>query len=150
MRPLAKFASLSPGEKTLLIQACFALASARIGLWVMPWGRLRRRLDRRVESGSARPDGSHSPERIVWAVRIASNYVTPRRSCLPRAVATKYLLGRNGHDADLVIGVAHNAFGKLRAHAWVEKEGTVLIGEEERDSFTALEDSQRPGQARRS
>ncbi len=33
--------------------------------------------------------------------------------------------GRNGHDADLVLG-ARTLFGPLEAHAWVELEGEVL------------------------
>ena len=43
----------------------------------------------------------------------------------------------HGHDSELHIGVAHED-GAFAAHAWVEQDGRVLIGEAERRTYTRL------------
>ena len=55
-----------------------------------------------------------------------NRHVLPYQSkCLLESLALWYLLRRNGHDADLVLG-ARTLLGPLEAHAWVELEGKVL------------------------
>jgi hypothetical protein len=61
-------------------------------------------------------------------------------NCLVRAVAAKRLLSFYGYAAELRIGVSKREAGKsaIEAHAWVEKDGKILIGEDEAGSWTAL------------
>ena len=66
-------------------------------------------------------------DRLVWAVRVASHYV-PDATCLTQALATQVLLNRHGCQTNLRIGVARNETGQFQAHAWVEKDGMVVIG----------------------
>jgi hypothetical protein len=67
---------------------------------------------------------------LVWAVRFASIYV-PNPTCLTQALAGQVLLERYGYPTRLVIGVAPDDKGKapFQAHAWLESNGTVVIGE---------------------
>ena len=39
------------------------------------------------------------------------------------------LLGWRGHPTHLRIGVAHSATGQLQAHAWIESEGKIVVGD---------------------
>jgi len=39
------------------------------------------------------------------------------------------MLAQAGHPADLRIGVAKTPFGRLSAHAWVESDGHIVVGE---------------------
>jgi hypothetical protein len=55
-----------------------------------------------------------------------------------RALASEYVLGRCGYPSELKIGVAKSAAGELAAHAWLESDGRVVIGEFELDRYTAL------------
>jgi hypothetical protein len=55
-----------------------------------------------------------------------------------RALASEYVLGRLGYPCELKIGVAKGAAGEFAAHAWLESEGRVVIGEFEVDRYTAL------------
>jgi len=63
---------------------------------------------------------------IIWAVKASSRFV-PCATCLTQAMAARMLLSIYGHKADLRIGVLRED-DDLKAHAWLEKDGRVLIG----------------------
>jgi hypothetical protein len=59
---------------------------------------------------------------------VASNALPVETTCLPRALAAGSLLARYGYDSTLRIGVARDD-GEFAAHAWVERDGVVTIGD---------------------
>ena len=65
--------------------------------------------------------------KVVWAVSAAARRV-PQATCLTQALATQIMLGRRGHRTTLQLGVMKSETGKMDAHAWLEREGKVLIG----------------------
>jgi len=136
-------------DRYLLIEAALLVAVVRLGLWVLPFRTLRVWLDRLERRSRIREDTRRhanedslfallripsrieiraSPERIAWAVAVASSCV-PATTCLVRALVAQVLLGRRGYPARLCIGVAKGDGGQLEAHAWVECRGRVVIGE---------------------
>jgi hypothetical protein len=135
----ARYRELPRGERRLLLRSWWVVGSVRVGLWLLPYARLRRILDRRsesrIDSRQARPD----PERIAWAVTVASEYFPRAETCLTRALAVLYWMRRFGHPAELKLGVALDEHKKFSAHAWVLSEGRVIIGEESHGEFTPLE-----------
>jgi hypothetical protein len=50
-------------------------------------------------------------------------------TCLTQALATQILLGWRGHPTHLRIGVAYSETGQLQAHAWIESDGQIVVGE---------------------
>jgi hypothetical protein len=52
----------------------------------------------------------------------------PGASCLTQAIAGLLLLRRHGYAARFCVGVARGAAGDVCAHAWLEREGKVVIG----------------------
>lgn len=65
----------------------------------------------------------------AWAARTAGRWVLPDGPCLTQALVLQYLLLRRGEASTrLHIGVAKGSEGDLQAHAWVEKDGRVLVG----------------------
>lgn len=52
----------------------------------------------------------------------------PRYTCLPQALAGYVLCAERGYRVDLRLGVASPETG-FRAHAWLEYEGSVILGE---------------------
>lgn len=68
------------------------------------------------------------PERIPWAIRVASRYVPRGSNCLVQAVATQAMLARRGRSAQIRIGAAKDNDTQFKAHAWVECEGRIVIG----------------------
>jgi hypothetical protein len=127
MRGLASFLALPRAERRLLVAAAGLLGAIRIGLWVLPF----RSVHGAIRALGARPptrDGKGPPaERIVWAVGAADRLV-PRTTCLVRALAAHALLARHGHASQLRLGVAGGAGRRFEAHAWLERDGRVLIG----------------------
>ena len=78
------------------------------------------------------------PDRIVWAVVVASRYV-PKSTCLTQALTAQVLLAQRGFPAQLHIGVAKQGEDKpLEAHAWVESEGRIVIGGSGLGHYTRL------------
>ncbi len=87
---------------------------------------MRRLLSQQPRAAAA---DSRDAERVVWAVGTAGRYVLGARPCLPLAMATQWMLWRRGVSTELRIGVKRDASGRLDAHAWVEHDGRILIGE---------------------
>jgi hypothetical protein len=72
-------------------------------------------------------------------VTVAGRYV-PNATCLPQSLAAQVLLGRHGYLTQLRIGFARDKEGRLKAHAWLEKEGEVIVGGEDYLHYTPLPD----------
>ena len=129
VRKLRTFYGLSRLERRLTLSTIALTASVRLGLWLVPF-RTMRSICEKFAQGGKRPAGTAPEADIVRAVRLSSRYV-PRASCLVQALTTQILMGRNGHPVQVHIGVALNRESGFRAHAWVESQGRVLVGQVE-------------------
>ncbi len=78
-----------------------------------------------------------SIERSAWLTAIAGRYSPVRATCLKRALTLSVLLEQRGIATRLRIGVSRQA-GALRAHAWLEQHGRIILGLQERNSFEPL------------
>ena len=138
MTRLHKFFCLSMTDRGLLGRTTVLLWGIRLGLWLLPFQNMRRILARVAHPISRiyKADQS-SPDRIAWAIAVASGYV-PKATCLCQAFAVKVLLERQGIPACLYIGVARGEERRLEAHAWVESQGKVVIGGSRLDHYTPL------------
>lgn len=123
MTNLRKLIALPLAERRLLIEAALLVASTRLGLWTLPLRTVYHLL-------ALLPPGSYqagSLPPISWAVSIASVYV-PHATCLPQALVAQALLRRYGLPGILRVGVARSPDGAFEAHAWVEREGQIVVG----------------------
>lgn len=123
-----EFLQLPPTDRALLIRAAAALGAIRMCLWVIPYRLLRGVLGAATRRKIRSRGAQDSPERIAWAVTVASRYVPSTATCLLRALAAHLLLARSGNVARIRIGVRRDAEGSFEAHAWVESEGRILVG----------------------
>jgi hypothetical protein len=144
MSSVAKFMALPASDQALLLKSLVPLVAMRVGLWTMPYTRVRGLADwlsgvggssLREEDGIAKP----SRERIGWAVATVSRVVPNGINCLVRAMATEIMLKRFGYASTLRFGVVKPGDGQLEAHAWLESDGIVVIGEFELDRFVTLQ-----------
>jgi len=132
LKRLGKFARLTASEQGLLLEAWLQTTAVRLALWTLPFRLVRRLRWDKTPVLSKIP----SPERMAWAVAVASRYV-PKATCLVQALAGQALLARRGQASRLHIGVAKPE-GLFEAHAWLEWEGHVLLGGSEADRYTGL------------
>jgi hypothetical protein len=135
-RILAAFARLPMRDRLLLFEAAGLVGYVRVALWLLPFPRLRAQVEKLGRGRSK--TGKHGPpaQRVGWAVRETSR-VVPRASCLTQALAAQAMLGRRGLPARLHLGVARPD-GDFEAHAWLESDGAVVVGAEERERYSPL------------
>ncbi len=133
-RRLASFASLNGAERWLTLRAVGWLAVARVALHIVPFARLQAFVESRSATGDASPDGARQVRRAMS--RAARTL--PGSRCLARALAALLLLRRGGSPARLVLGVAPDAGCTLRAHAWVESDGFIVVGDGEHEEYRPL------------
>jgi hypothetical protein len=106
---------------SLLVEAWLTLCRVRLGLWLLPW-----KIVARTPALSNRR-AAPSIERSSAAIRIVSRYV-PSATCLTQALALRQLLARHGRVSVLNLGVRNPPGGRLQAHAWLEADGHVILG----------------------
>jgi hypothetical protein len=116
--------SLTARDRSLLIRAVILVGAARVALWVLPFNTARRAVTRRAR----RTSGSYTTNEIGWAVSVAKRFV-PKGNCLPQALAAEALLIQCGHPVEFRIGVVKKNGDRLEAHAWVESEGNLVVGD---------------------
>jgi uncharacterized protein YjeT (DUF2065 family) len=115
---------LTTADWARLAEALVLVLCVRIGLHVMSFPELARRLDRRAQSSPNRRD---TLSRITWAADAVARRL-PGTTCLAEALAARTMLRRHGYDATLRIGARNAASTVLEAHAWVECGGEVVSG----------------------
>jgi hypothetical protein len=113
----------------LLVESALWLVSIKFGLHIFRFQTLREILSiaslMRRFSGEPAQD---SLERVVWSIEKSSCYLPRSINCLPRALAAQVMLTQRGHDVEVIIGARRNQQRRLNAHAWVEHQGKVIIG----------------------
>ncbi len=113
-------------EGSRLFKAASLVLAVRVGLRLLPFSTLRRLLDpRRSKRGEP---GSEATAREVRAVEQMSHYLAGA-NCLTRALATQRVLRRHGREARLRLGVRKCGEHKLDAHAWLETDDGLYLGE---------------------
>jgi Uncharacterised nucleotidyltransferase/Transglutaminase-like superfamily len=118
-------------HRRVVVEAAALLPVVRLGLSMLPYTLVERRLARWAK---ARPVRSATGEDPIARVTSAVDGVgrrLPGISCLSRALATHAMLVRRGIPAVVRLGARprSNARRSLDAHAWVETGGRVVMGD---------------------
>jgi len=138
-RVIGKLAGLSWSRRFLLVEAACWLAVARLTLLLIPFRVVEPLLGRRMaESPQEDPGDPDIPDRIGWAVRVASAYTPWRTKCLAEAMACKAMLRRRGLASTLYLGTAKDAAAGLDAHAWLRCGSQILTGKTLLDQYTFI------------
>ena len=66
---------------------------------------------------------------LVWAVERSSALPLGQMKCLGRALVTQTLMLLSGHTSKVCFGVAKEPHNQIEAHAWVEYQGRIIIGQ---------------------
>jgi hypothetical protein len=128
MSAIKHFFELEPVRRRMLLAATFVVASVRVALWVLPSSLIVRRVRRIPAERRGQPvSPAVPPEVVIWAIEAASRRV-PSASCLTQAVSAQFLLRRNGFSSEVCVGVNRTESGSFRAHAWLMRDGKVLLG----------------------
>jgi hypothetical protein len=124
----ARLARRPARDQALVAEAAITLLGIRVLLRFFPFERWRALLGARPEA-RMQPAPRQTSRQIVWAVQRVSPRLPLSLACLARALAVGQMLGRRHLASQLRIGVLRDEQGEFRAHAWVECDGEVIIGD---------------------
>ena len=127
---LKGFMKLPHPRKFFLIKSTVLIVLTRSMLRLFSFSRVKK-LSARMSS----PGKDADLEDLVWSVKTASHLLGS--SCLANAISGQILLSKYNHPSRLRIGVFKD--DKFEAHAWLEVEGRVVLGETERE-YTPIYD----------
>ncbi|HZD91599.1 MAG TPA: lasso peptide biosynthesis B2 protein [Pseudolabrys sp.] len=134
-RRLRRLAEVGPARRALMLEAVVCLVLARLGLIVVPFPKLARRLghfvppcDPRVSAARERGPQAALAVEIGWAVTRAARYLPFKAVCLPQAMAAQMMLRRRGVASVMHFGAARGEEKPLDAHAWLDAAGVEVTG----------------------
>lgn len=133
LRRIRKFFAYSFQEQVLIIKAFGVVLLIRLGLKLLSFGQFRHLYASLLHPTDATITSDNRISQFVWAIGCVSYSLSA--VCLPQALALKFFL-RKDHSAEIVIGV--DTQEGFSAHAWVEKNGKVLIGDSPQIHFQPI------------
>ena len=125
---MARWKELSESEKVNFVKAVICLTIIKAGLVVLPFSIFRKFFNWSANSKNKKEISQQEIKQVVWAVKSAARHLPFELLCLPQALTAKYIL-KNVPALTLEIGVAIDSSKTFLAHAWVEQNGTVIIGD---------------------
>ena len=123
-----EFLALDADRRRLIVEAAALVGVIWGGLRFTSFATLRRALDacsNRVLAADGVP-----PSAIAWAVGAVGRRYQRRPTCLVEALAADIMLRRRQYPSVLHLGVRKmdNRSRSLDGHAWVECEGSIVVG----------------------
>lgn len=129
MQRLYEFLALPWRGKWLHLNTAFWLLVVKAGLYLVAFERLRGWLAC-FDGLAGKPVETEEMRGIIEAIERMSRLLAPFRiNCLPQALVGHKLLREKGFDVQLRIGVLKDRCDQLAAHAWVEYQGRVVLGD---------------------
>jgi hypothetical protein len=134
-----RFMRRTPADRGLLLRALVLHIVVASLLRVISFGRLSRMLNIGSRAGDQGGSDDGAIQRAVWAVRQAVAFCPLGRTCLTEALTAAVLLRRAGQqDVQLRFGVATIGARQIAAHAWLERRGTIVLGDSVQPYVTLL------------
>ena len=139
IRRVHKVFQLSPGERVILVQAWGLFFLVELALRILPFTRLLSLSKKVFLKQKSEPALGLVPPvpRLAWLVEVAGRYTPVTATCLKKALVLSWLLGRRGTQTEVRIGVARHD-GRLKAHAWLNYDGQVILGHQELERYETL------------
>jgi hypothetical protein len=125
-----KFIQLTMPEKLLVCQVAILMVFFRIGLVWLNFQTLTNYTNwiLRVMPGPDQKKKGRNSEQMAWAVNRVGEWLFSDEGCLVQALTAHFLFRRFRIPAELYIGVSKGTGTSLKAHAWLESEGQVVVG----------------------
>jgi Transglutaminase-like superfamily len=136
LRRWRKLTALSGRDKWLLGRALGCVILIKLALKLLPFPWFKRVYNWLLDTRQRYVYDNAYLQKVAWSVEAVGNALPFAVVCLPRALVFKYLLRHDPHLA-LKIGVstAQNVFS---AHAWVENDTGILIGQTPQNQYTPV------------
>jgi heme/copper-type cytochrome/quinol oxidase subunit 2 len=130
------FLKLPSWEKKVALESLLWVIRIRIMLWIFPFTTVQTKVQERVIKHHSTSEHVITMPRLRIMIVAASRYV-PRATCLVQALAGYILFSKYGYSTSIKIGVLTEN-GEFEAHAWLEHDEKVVLGESEKNFTTIL------------
>lgn len=137
MSIVVSFIKLSSRDKVVALESLFWVLLIRIMVWIFPFPSVQNRVQKIARHYDSNNKHSVTLSRIRIMITVAARYV-PRVTCLVQALAGYILFSKYGYHTSIKIGVLTEN-GEFEAHAWLEQDGNVVLGESEKNFKTILD-----------
>ncbi|MEZ4867912.1 MAG: lasso peptide biosynthesis B2 protein [Caldilineaceae bacterium] len=132
MSKLTRFLLLSSTERWLLTSTALLTISIKLSLRFLPFLTVHRLFSSHTAANVTPHPSPHivatsTVDQWVWAINAVGRHL-PGMTCLVQAYALHFVLARCGIRTRLQIGILRSRHGQIEAHAWVEHQGAILIG----------------------
>lgn len=126
---LRSYWRLSWRDKLTAAYVSVLVVGVRVALQVLPYRTVHRllRFGARDVSSAGAEELHARRQRTVRTVAATSRRLLGDKPCLTQALVAQRLLRRQGFETDLRIGVTKDG-DELLAHAWLERDGRVILG----------------------
>lgn len=135
MSKINSFFKLSSVRKSLLMKSVIIIILIRLSLLLFSFSNVKK-ISKKFSKSNKVQKNKITIEDIIWSVKVASIYV-PKATCLIQAITAQILLSRYNHLSKLRIGVMKGQ--EFEAHAWVEINDRIVLGESEEKYIPILE-----------
>lgn len=135
MNQIERFSKLPVDNKSLFIKTVVLVALIRTCLYLIPFSRIHTTFNK-LSRKHIKLNSPKTVDDIVWSVKVASYYI-PKSTCLVQAITAQILMTHYNYDSILRIGV--NKSNDFEAHAWVEINNKVVLGESSMDFVPILD-----------
>ena len=123
---MPKYNLYSVSTLAYLLKAAVVVMVIKISLKLFSHPTFKKYYDQFSKPNHSEKTSNESLLKASWAIRAISARWPWKATCLPQALTFKYFF-KNDPTLQLKIGV--NTTLGFQAHAWVEKEGNILIGD---------------------
>jgi hypothetical protein len=144
MTALNKLNQLSKPERRLLYRSVLFLPIIDLGLRLMGYASLRRKLEKLPISDCigrfvTESEALKQAKGVGRIVNIAAAHGLYKAGCLRKALLVWWLIHREGIQSEICFGVK-KIDGHMEAHAWVEYRGTIVNDSEKvREQYQVLQ-----------
>lgn len=138
-RKLRTFMSHSRQQRGLIAEAMLLTWLARLAVRLIPFSWIVRWIEHKASSHqSAKIPEPALIYSLRRAVKTASRNALWKSVCMQQSLAMYSMLSRRGYGSTLRMGAKINPEGKIEAHAWLESNGQVILGEDGMAGMTPL------------
>ncbi len=117
-------------RQIMRLRAVFWLLFLKVGLRLFSFPRMRSLLRHWIPATVQHPNSDEDKlKQIIWAIESASYHIPLNFTCFPRALTAQLMMKRSGYPVDLRLGIIRMPDKKMEAHAWIEYQDKVLIGD---------------------
>lgn len=136
MSIIISFLKLPSEEKKVALNSFLLVIRIRIMLWMFHFSTVQNRVQKIACNYNSTPKNTITMNRLRIMIMATSRYV-PRATCLVQALAGYILFSKYGYSTSIKIGVLTEN-GEFEAHAWLEHDEKVVLGESEKNFRTIL------------